>query len=69
MQPPSTPDEQTAIIEFLRIRGATRCPTAFVSQSTATLRPGEMVELRRHHAKTEAAASAKRRQRGSAWRR
>jgi hypothetical protein len=69
MQATPTPDEQTAIVEFLRMRGATRCPTAFVSPSTATLRPGEMVELRRHHAKTEAAAAAKRRQRGSAWRR
>ena len=52
-------DEAAAIAEFLRTRGATRCPTAFVARSaSATLGREDVAQLRRHHAQQEGARAA-----------
>ena len=45
-------DEAAAIAEFLRIRGATRCPTAFVAPSAfATLHREDIARLQQHQAR------------------
>jgi hypothetical protein len=52
-------NETVAIAEFLRTRGATRCPTAFAAPSaSAALSPEDIARLRQHHARQEAAAAA-----------
>ena len=51
-------DEATAIAEFLRTRGATRCPTAFAARSAAaTLGREDVDQLRQHHARQEGAGA------------
>jgi hypothetical protein len=48
-------NEQAAIVEFLRTRGATRCPTAFAVPTMSTPCPADVAQLRRYHERHEAA--------------
>jgi hypothetical protein len=50
-------DDRDVIAEFLRRRGATRCPCAFVAPTRATIAR----KVRRHEAELEAAATERRR--------
>ena len=47
-------NEQIAIAEFLRTRGATRCPTAFAVPTMSTPCPADVAQLRRYHERHEA---------------
>lgn len=48
-------DYEAAIAEFLRRKGVTRCPTACVVQTRASVSDMDRLALRRHDADREAA--------------
>jgi len=54
-------DDRDVIAEFLRRRGATRCPCAFVAPTRATIARSDARKVRRHEAELEAAATERRR--------
>lgn len=59
-------EDQAAIAAFIRSKGVTRCPTACLAPTNATLSAGNREALRR----AEAALAAQRRQRAiDKWRR
>ena len=51
----SQSEYEAAVAEFLRSRGVTHCPTAFVAPTNGSVAEGERVALRSHETAKEAA--------------
>ena len=47
-------DYEAAVADFLRNKGATRCPTVFVAPTAGSVTDGDKAALRDHQASREA---------------
>src|SRR6202047_311760 len=61
-------DDENAVAEFIRSKGVTRCPTAFISPTQATVAHSDRNDLRRHAEVRELARRARSpKNRHAAW--